>query len=76
MAPTRRWWWAALKYTDWHYRGPDKVVLTRVHGAVDGDVVFDLDLLAQWRETRANRAYDAADGNSHAFTIVELAPPR
>lgn len=52
----------------------DKVVLTRVHGAVDGDVVFDLDLLAQWRET-AQTAYDAVDGNSHAFTIVELEPP-
>lgn len=52
----------------------DKVVLTRVHGAVDGDVVFDLDLLAQWREI-AQTAYDVADGNSHAFTIVELAPP-
>jgi dihydrofolate reductase len=52
----------------------DKVVLTRVHGAVDGDVVFDLGLLAQWRETAQTR-YDAVDGNSHAFTIVELEPP-
>ena len=52
----------------------DKVVLTRVHGAVEGDVVFDLGLLAQWRETAQTR-YDAADGNSHAFTIVELEPP-
>jgi hypothetical protein len=50
------------------------VVLTKVHGAVDGDVVFDLNLLAQWRET-AQTAYEAADGNSHAFTIVELEPP-
>ena len=50
------------------------MVLSRVHGAVDGDVVFDLDLLAQWRENAQTR-YDAVDGNSHAFTIVELEPP-
>jgi hypothetical protein len=36
--------------------------------------LFDLDLLAQWRET-AQTVYDAVDGNSHAFTIVELKPP-
>mgnify|MGYP001354478557 FL=1 len=52
----------------------DKVVLTRVQGQVAGDVVFDLDLLAGWKEVET--AHYAADGgNSHAFTVVELVPP-
>ena len=52
----------------------DKVVLTRVQGQVAGDVVFDLDLLADWREVEMAE-YAARGGNSHAFTIVELMPP-
>ena len=52
----------------------DKVVLTRVRGQVAGDVVFDLDLLAGWKEVET--AHHAAEGgNSHAFTVVELTPP-
>ena len=52
----------------------DKVVLTRVQGQVEGDVVFDLELLAGW--TEVEMAYHAAEGgNSHAFTVVELTPP-
>ena len=52
----------------------DKVVLTRVQGHVAGDVVFDLDLLAGWKEVDTAR-YAAEGGNSHAFTVVELTPP-
>ena len=53
----------------------NKVVLTRVHGPVEGDVVFDLGLLAGWRETSV-KEYAAGGGNSHAFSIVELEPPQ
>ena len=50
------------------------MVLTRVRGQVAGDVVFDLDLLAGWKEVET--AHHAAEGgNSHAFTVVELTPP-
>jgi len=52
----------------------DKVLLTRVLGQVAGDVVFDLDLLAGWREVETGH-YAADGGNSHAFTVVELTPP-
>jgi len=52
----------------------NKVVLTRVHGPVNGDVVFDLDLLSEWQETVVSR-FEPDSGNSHAFTIVELVPP-
>ena len=38
----------------------DKVVLTRVQGQVAGDVVFDLDLLAGWKEVET--AHYAAEG--------------
>lgn len=52
----------------------DKVVLTRVHGDVSGDVRFDLTLFAHWRQV-SSKAYDAVNGNSHAFTVVELEAP-
>ena len=52
----------------------DKVVLTRVQGSVHGDVLFDLTLLAGWKETIMD-SYEADERNSHAFTIVELEPP-
>ena len=52
----------------------DKVVLTRVRGQVAGDVVFDLDLLAGWKEVETAH-YAAEEGNSHPFTLVELTPP-
>ena len=52
----------------------DKVVLTRVQGQVAGDVVFDLDLFAGWKEIETAH-YAAEGGNSHAFTVVELTPP-
>ena len=38
----------------------DKVVLTRVQGQVAGDVVFDLDLFAGWKEVET--AHHAAEG--------------
>ena len=49
------------------------MVLTRVHGQVAGDVVFDLDLLAGWKEVETAH-HSAEGGNSHAFTVVELTP--
>ena len=52
----------------------DKIWLTRVHGEASGDVTFDLDRLRGWREISARR-FEAGDGNSHDFTIVELQPP-
>ena len=52
----------------------DRVVLTRVQGQVEGDVVFDLDLLAEWKKEEVAQ-FAALGGNSHAFTVVELTPP-
>ena len=52
----------------------DKAILTRVHGDVAGDVRFDLKAFDDWRQT-ASRHVEAVDGNSHAFTIVELEAP-
>jgi dihydrofolate reductase len=52
----------------------DRVVLTRVQGQVEGDVVFDLDLLAEWKKEEVAQ-FAAIGGNSHAFTVVELTPP-
>lgn len=51
----------------------DRVILTRVHGSMDGDTFFDLGLLAGWRET-SHRRVAAGDRNSHDFSIVELVP--
>ena len=52
----------------------DKVILTRVHGDVAGDVRFDLELFADWEQVSSKR-FEAVEGNSHAFTISELAAP-
>ena len=52
----------------------DKVVLTRVQGTVQGDATFDLALLAGWRE-KIIATHEADERNSHAFSVVELAPP-
>jgi len=52
----------------------DKVVLTRVQGTVQGDATFDLALLAGWRE-KIIATHEADERNSHAFSLVELAPP-
>lgn len=50
----------------------DQVVLTLVHGDVDGDVRFDLELLADWVEISRHH-HAAGDQNSHAFSIVKMA---
>jgi len=52
----------------------DKAILTRVHGHVIGDVSFDLDVFAEWEQVSSKR-FEAVEGNSHAFTISELAAP-
>ena len=53
----------------------DRIVLTRVQGEVAGDVIFDLDLVADWTEV-SRVEYGAEGGNSHAFAVVELLPPQ
>ncbi len=53
----------------------DKILLTRVQGSVQGDVTLDLTSMAGWQE-RVIAYYDADERNSHAFTIVELEPPK
>jgi len=53
----------------------DRIVLTRVKGEVSGDVIFDLDLVAGWTEV-SRVEYGAEGGNSHAFAVVELLPPK
>lgn len=52
----------------------DKVILTRVHDEVIGDVRFDLEVFADWRQVSMRR-YEAVEGNSHAFSIEELEAP-
>lgn len=46
----------------------DRVVLTRVHGDVDGDTFFDLGLLAGW-QCEARTRVEGGDRNSHDFSI-------
>ena len=53
----------------------DRIVLTRVQGEVPGDVIFDLNLVADWTEV-SRVEYGAEGGNSHAFAVVELLPPQ
>ena len=53
----------------------DRIVLTRVQGEVAGDVIFDLNLVADWTEV-SRVEYGAEGGNSHAFAVVELLPPQ
>ena len=50
-----------------------KVVLTRVFGSVDGDIVFDLSLLSGWREAKL-ASFGRSERNSHDFEILELTP--
>jgi len=52
----------------------DKVILTRVHDEIIGDVRFDLEVFADWRQLSLSR-YEAVEGNSHAFSIEELEAP-
>ena len=53
----------------------DRIVLTRVQGEVAGDVIFDLNLVADWTEV-SRVEYGLEGGNSHAFAVVELLPPQ
>ena len=53
----------------------DRIVLTRVQGEVSGDVIFDLNLVAAWTEV-SRAEYGTEGGNSHAFAVVELLPPK
>ena len=45
----------------------DKVILTRVHDEVIGDVRFDLEVFADLAASIIER-YEAVEGNSHAFS--------
>ena len=49
----------------------DKVVLTQVHGQVEGDAFFDLSSIDGWREASRVKN-EAGERNSHAFSVVEL----
>lgn len=48
-----------------------RIVLTEVHGAVDGDAFFDLSQLVDWREVSRER-FVGGERNSHDFSVVEL----
>ena len=50
----------------------DRVLLTEVHGSVNGDTHFELALLGDWEEGSRQR-HAAGLTNSHDFSIVELA---
>lgn len=49
----------------------DRIVLTEVHGKVQGDAFFDLATLAGWKEISREK-HPAGDRNSHDFSVVEL----
>ncbi len=51
----------------------DRVVLTRVHGDVQGDTFFDLDVLASW-QCEARKRVQGGDRNSHDFSIETWVP--
>lgn len=48
-----------------------RIVLTEVHGAVDGDAFFDLSQLADWQEVSRER-FAGGERNSHDFSVVDL----
>lgn len=50
----------------------DRVLLTEVHGSVNGDTHFERALLGDWEEVSRQR-HAAGLTNSHDFSIVELA---
>ena len=52
----------------------DRIVLTMVHGEVSGDAFFDLNAIADWRESDRHDYY-AGDRNSHDFSVVNLSRP-
>ena len=52
------------------------MVLTRVHGPVEGDVVFDLGSASRLAREIQSKNMRQEGGNSHAFSIVELEPPQ
>jgi dihydrofolate reductase len=51
-----------------------RVVITEVHGTVDGDAWFDRESLSDWREVSRQR-FPAGERNSHDFSVVELVAP-
>ena len=51
----------------------DRIVMTEVHGEVDGDAYFDLESIGDWREVSRERVAGGLR-NSHDFSIVVLEP--
>jgi dihydrofolate reductase len=52
----------------------DHVVLTQVHGHVEGDAHFDLSQLNGW-EQRERQEFLAGERNSHDFSVVKFVRP-
>lgn len=51
----------------------DRIILTEVHGVVQGDAWFDLSALSHWREIARER-FEGGSRNSHDYSVVELVP--
>jgi dihydrofolate reductase len=52
--------------------GAKRIYLTEVHGAFEGDAVFDLDLALGWRElSRERHAADPPGGPDFSFVTLE-----
>jgi dihydrofolate reductase len=49
----------------------DRLLITLVHGNVDGDATFDLSVLSDWRE-QGREYFSGGARNSHDFSIVEF----
>ena len=52
----------------------DRIILTQVHGSVQGDAHFDLEQLCDWRELH-REPVAAGERNSHDFTVIEYGKP-
>jgi len=52
----------------------DQVVLTQVHGYVQGDAYFDVSQLDGWEE-RERQDFIAGERNSHDFSVVKFVRP-
>jgi len=52
----------------------DEVILTLVHGHIEGDAFFDVGQLGSWKKQIGER-FKAGDRNSHDFSIVKFSRP-
>ncbi len=49
----------------------DRLLITLVHGNVDGDATFDLSVLRDWKE-QSRELFPGGSRNSHDFSVVEF----